>query len=125
MKINDLREGINLDTKDNILIKIPPGDTESSPISFGGFACIRLLIPSNFTSATLSFYISLDKQSWFRTKYVDGNYLSIPCIANDDIFLTNFLIGVSGNVYFKIVSSVAQTEDVILTAICSPVYGNI
>ncbi len=121
----DLKPEPNLTSMKHTNIIIAAGQTTSAPIDFAGFGCLRILVPANFTAGNITFFVSPDGIDWFQTTNYDGTVLSIPVSPSQDIFLGQFLIGVSGSLQLKIVGSNAQVNSVVIKAICSPIFGRI
>lgn len=103
---------------------IEAGATASEIFECGNFAAGALIIPSNFTTADITFKTTLDgRESTLKNlKKSDGTLITLTSVTADDhIALSPSIFAFIP--FFQVISSVAQVNTVQIKVILAPVWN--
>jgi len=95
----------------NLTAVMLSGQTESSIINFTGTSLKVVYIPASFAGTLLTFAVSYDRTTFYEYRNISNETVSIDVGAGNNAYglAAQDFYGVN---YLKLVSNLAQTEDV-------------
>ena len=99
----------------NPTFAIAATQTTSGTVRQAGTAIEGFIFPSNWTNASVTFQVSLDGTTWFNLQDIDGGVVTVTAVLGTAMMAPATLL--RGWDFLRLVSSVAQTNAVTVTAV--------